>query len=125
MENIIFNELIGRGYLVDVGVVETFSLGTEGKQQKKQLEVDFVINKGPKKLYIQSSLSMESEEKKRQELKPLYTIKDNFKKIFITKTHAKPWTDDDGDSSCRSLSIPVGSQHTQLKDFLTQILSRA
>jgi len=96
MENIIFNELIGRGYLVDVGVVETFSLGTEGKQQKKQLEVDFVINKGPKKLYIQSSLSMESEEKKRQELRPLYTIKDNFKKIVITKTHAKPWTDEMG-----------------------------
>jgi predicted AAA+ superfamily ATPase len=125
MENIIFNELVGREYLVDVGVVEVTESNEKGKQQQKQIEVDFVINKGPQKLYIQSTLSMESEEKKRQELKPLYTIKDNFKKIFITKTHAKPWTDDDGDSSCRSLSIPVGSQHTQLKDFLTQILSRA
>lgn len=96
MENIIFNELIARGYQVDVGVVEVIESGETGKQRQKQLEVDFVINRGAEKLYIQSSLSMETEEKKRQELRPLHTIKDNFKKIVITKTHAKPWTDEMG-----------------------------
>lgn len=60
--------------------------------EKNQVEVDFVITKGPEKLYIQSTLSMDSEEKKRQGLRPLYAIKDNLKQIVITKTHAKPWT---------------------------------
>jgi len=96
MENIIFNELLGRGYLVDVGVVETSELDTAGKQKQKQLEVDFILNKGPTKLYIQSSLSIDTEQKKRQELRPFSSIKDNFKKILITKTHAKPWTDEMG-----------------------------
>jgi predicted AAA+ superfamily ATPase len=96
MENIIFNELIGRGYLVDVGVVETTEVNSDGKQKQKQLEVDFVLNKGSKKLYIQSTVSMDNEQKKRQELRPFNSIKDNFKKIVITKTHAKPWTDEKG-----------------------------
>ncbi len=96
MENIIFNELISRGYLVDVGVVETVEINPEGKQRQKQLEVDFVLNRGSEKLYIQSAASMDNEQKKRQELRPFNAIKDNFKKIVISKTRAKPWTDSNG-----------------------------
>lgn len=96
MENIIFNELITRGYQVDVGVVEVVEQNEKGKLQQKQLEVDFVVNKVPQKLYIQSTLSMEGEQKRRQELRPLTTIKDHFRKVVITKTHAKPWVDEMG-----------------------------
>jgi len=96
MENIIFNELISRGYLVDVGLVETVEMNSDGKQRQKQLEVDFILNKGSEKLYIQSAVSMDDEQKKRQELRPFNSIKDNFKKIVINKTHAKPWTDENG-----------------------------
>ncbi len=96
MENIIFNELVTRGYQVDVGVVEIVEQNVKGKLQQKQLEVDFVVNKVPQKLYIQSTLSMEGEQKRRQELRPLTNIKDYFKKVVITKTHAKPWVDEMG-----------------------------
>lgn len=96
MENIIFNELISRGYLVDVGLVKTVEMNSDGKQRQKQLEVDFILNRGSEKLYIQSAVSMDDEQKKRKELRPFNSIKDNFKKIVINKTHAKPWTDENG-----------------------------
>ncbi len=96
MENIIFNELISRGYLVDVGVVETTELDASGKQRQKQLEVDFVVNRGAARFYIQSSVSMDTEQKTSQELRPFRVIQDNFKKIIITKSHTKPWLDELG-----------------------------
>lgn len=95
MENIIYNELICRGCSVDVGVVEVVE-SKEGKRTKKQCEIDFVVNRGTKKYYIQSALSVSDPDKMATELRPLKNTKDFFKKIIISKTHAKPWTDEDG-----------------------------
>ena len=95
MENIIYNELLCRDYLVDVGVVEIVET-KDGKRRKKQCEIDFVINKGSKKYYIQSALSVDDPDKMNTELRPLKNTRDFFKKIIITKTAMKPWTDDDG-----------------------------
>ena len=95
MENIIYNELLCRDYLVDVGVVEIIEKAN-GKKTKKQCEIDFVVNKGSKKYYIQSALTTDSPDKMATELRPLKNTKDFFKKIIITKTAMKPWTDEDG-----------------------------
>ena len=95
MENIIYNELLCRDYLVDVGVVEIVET-KDGKRRKKQCEIDFVINKGSKKYYIQSALNVDDPDKMNTELRPLKNTRDFFKKIIITKTAMKPWTDDDG-----------------------------
>lgn len=95
MENIIYNELICRGYSVDVGVVEVAE-SNEGKKTRKQCEIDFVVNMGSKRYYIQSALSVSDPDKMTTELRPLKNTKDFFKKIIISKTHAKPWTDEDG-----------------------------
>ncbi len=95
MENIIYNELISRGYSVDVGVVEIVE-SSEGKKTKKQCEIDFVVNMGSKRYYIQSALSLSDPDKMAIELRPLKNTKDFFKKIIVSKTHAKPWTDEDG-----------------------------
>ena len=95
MENIIYNELLCRDYLVDVGVVEIVET-KDGKRTKKQCEIDFVINKGSKKYYIQSALNVDDPDKMNTELRPLKNTRDFFKKIIITKTAMKPWTDDDG-----------------------------
>lgn len=95
MENIIYNELICRGYSVDVGVVEIVERN-EGKKEKKQCEIDFIANVGAKKYYIQSALTLSSQAKTQAELRPLKNTKDFFKKIIITKTSMKNWTDEDG-----------------------------
>ena len=95
MENIIYNELLCREYSVDVGVVEIVE-SSEGKRTKKQCEIDFVINKGSKKYYIQSALSVDDPSKLETELRPLKSTKDFFKKIIISKSSMKPWTDDEG-----------------------------
>ena len=91
MENIIYNELISRGYNVDVGVVEI----REG-DVRKQLEIDFVCNLGSKRYYIQSALSLPDREKTVQEERPLLHIDDNFKKIIIVKGSFKPWYSEEG-----------------------------
>lgn len=96
MENVIYNELICRGYSVDVGVIDIFETDSEGKRKKTGCEIDFVINKGFKRYYIQSALRIESEEKEKAELRPLLGVKDFFRKIIITKTGMKPWIDEDG-----------------------------
>ena len=80
MENTIYNELRYRGYKVDVGVVET-----REKNQRKQLEVDFVANEGSQRFYIQSAYDIYSEDKLLQETKSLDNISDSFKKIIITE----------------------------------------
>lgn len=91
MENIIYNELLIRGYNVDVGVVE---VREEGK--RKQLEVDFVCNLGNKRYYIQSALNVDTKEKTIQESRSLNNIGDSFKKIIVVKDNIKLWRTDDG-----------------------------
>ena len=95
MENIIYNELISRGYLVDVEVVEIVE-ETGEKRVKKQCEIDFVVNKGTKKYYIQSALSVSDPDKLKTEIRPLLNTKDFFKKILISKTSMKPFVDEKG-----------------------------
>jgi hypothetical protein len=95
MENIIFNELLCREYSVDVGVVEIVEREEE-KRTKKQCEIDFVVNKGSKKYYIQSALNVSEPAKMEAELRPLMNTKDFFKKIIVNKTSMKPWTDENG-----------------------------
>ena len=95
MENIIYNDLIRRGYNVDIGVVE-YDCKKDGKRQKIQLEVDFVMNKGHERYYIQSALHIESEEKQEQETDSLKKIDDSFKKIVVVKDNIIPRHDDAG-----------------------------
>ena len=95
MENIIYNELRVRGYQVDVGVVIKRTR-TEGVQEKKQLEIDFVANMGSKRYYIQSAFHLPDDKKIAQEKASLINVKDSFKKIIIVKDVVKPLHDDDG-----------------------------
>lgn len=92
MENIIYNELIIRGYNVDVGVVEV----RDNNKVRKQLEVDFVCNLGNKRYYIQSALNLDTREKTVQEERPLMNINDNFKKIIVVKDNIKHWLTEEG-----------------------------
>lgn len=96
MENVIFNELLVREYNVDVGVVEYNCQDGNGKKMRTQLEVDFVANKESKRYYIQSALSIDSEEKKAQEINSLLRVADSFKKIVVVKDDIMPWHDDNG-----------------------------
>jgi hypothetical protein len=95
MENMIFIELIRRGYSVDVGVVE-LTLVKDGKKQQSQYEIDFIVNTGRDKVYIQSALNVDTETKKNQETFSLKNSGDFFRKIVIMDGNAKPWTDEDG-----------------------------
>ena len=95
MENVIFVELIRRGYNVDVGVVELTTVN-DGKKQQSQYEIDFVVNTGHEKVYIQSALNVDTETKKQQETFSLKNSRDFFRKIVITEGNAKAWTDEDG-----------------------------
>ena len=96
MENIVYNELLIRGYNVDVGIVEIFGKDGEGKTTRKQLEVDFVVNQGSQRYYIQVVYDMSSEEKQAQEFNSLRNIPDSFKKIVIVNGTKKPWRNDEG-----------------------------
>ncbi len=96
MENIIYNELVLRGFTVDVGVVEYNYKDNEGKSKKTNLEVDFVVTDGSRKFYIQSALSVGEEEKRVQEVRPFSRISDSFKKIVIVKDNIIPWHDENG-----------------------------
>ena len=84
MENVIYNELLIRGFNVDVGVVPVVSRDENGKQVRSQLEIDFVCNQGSKRYYIQSAFRMNSESKEQQEQASLTKVNDSFKKIIIT-----------------------------------------
>ena len=95
MENMIFVELIRRGYSVDVGVVE-LTIVKDGKKQQSQYEIDFIVNTGREKVYIQSALNVDTEAKKSQETFSLKNSGDFFRKIVIVDGNAKPWTDEDG-----------------------------
>ena len=96
MENVLYNDLIRRGFDVDVGVVEQNVRDESGKNVRKQLEVDFVVNRGDERYYIQSALSIDDPEKKEQEIASLIRIPDSFKKIVVVKDYVKPWRDDNG-----------------------------
>lgn len=96
MENIIYNELRMRGYRIDVGLVETWKTSTEGKNVRVPLEVDFVVNKGAERIYIQSAFRMPTEDKVVQEKRSLLNTNDNFRKIIIVGDDIKRKTDEQG-----------------------------
>ncbi len=96
MENIVYNELLVRGYNVDVGLVDVFAKNSEGKRVHKQLEVDFIVNQGSQRYYIQAAYDMTSEEKQTQELNSFRNIPDSFKKIVIVNGTKKPWRNEEG-----------------------------
>lgn len=95
MENMIFMELIRRGYRVDVGVVE-LNREIAGKRTISRYEIDFIVNTGHDKIYIQSALNVDTEEKKNQETFSLKKSGDFFRKVVILDGNSKPWVDDDG-----------------------------
>lgn len=95
MENLIYIELIRRGYRVDVGVVELTRV-IDGKKKQSQYEIDFIVNTGREKIYIQSALNVDTVEKKNQETFSLKNSGDFFKKMVILDSNSKLWTDDDG-----------------------------
>lgn len=96
MENVLYNDLVRRGFDVDVGVVEYNTKDKSGKKIRKQLEVDFVVNRGDERYYIQSALSVHEPEKKAQETASLLRIPDSFRKIVVVKDYIQPWQDEDG-----------------------------
>ena len=95
MENMIYNELIRRGHSVDVGVVEVEQM-IEGKRKQQQYEIDFVVNIGGQKVYIQSVLNVDTDEKKSQETFSLHNTGDFFRKIVVLDGNQKMWMDEDG-----------------------------
>ena len=96
MENIIYNELCVRDFSVDVGIVEYCYKDAEKKSKRAYLEIDFIANKGSKKYYVQSALTVADEEKRQQEIRSLKRVGDSFKKIVVVKDNIIPWHDDDG-----------------------------
>ena len=96
MENCIYNELIIRGYQVDVGVIPIVEKNATGNRVQKNCEIDFIATKGNKRYYIQSALSMDDETKEKTEIRPLKAVDDSFKKIVVSKSYGKSWIDDDG-----------------------------
>lgn len=96
MENVVYNELVRRGYSVDVGSIETFGKTREGKTTKKQLEVDFVVNMGSSRCYIQSAWEMSTPEKVEQEKRSLLKIGDGFRKIILVKDAIANHYEEDG-----------------------------
>ena len=96
MENLIFNELTNRGFNVDVGLVNIATKDKEGKTVRKQLEVDFVCNKGSKRYYVQSAFAIPDQAKMQQESHSLFRIDDSFKKIIVVKDCLAPWYTEEG-----------------------------
>ena len=96
MENVIYNDLRRRGFDVDVGVVEYNCKDDEGKKIRTQLEVDFVVNRGSQRYYIQSAFTVGDQEKRKQETESLRRIPDSFKKIVVVRDDIIPWHDDNG-----------------------------
>lgn len=114
MENIIYNELRRRGCKVDVGTLEQRFVDNDRKWQRKQLEVDFVVNEGNQRYYIQSALAIPDADKRKQETASLLRINDSFKKILIVKDDIKPWRDDNGILSIPLLDFLINPNSLQL-----------
>lgn len=106
MENVLYNELKVRGFSIDVGVINHRVKDSEGKMRSSSLEVDFVINRGEKRYYIQSALTIADEQKRAQEINSLKRIDDSFVKIVTVKDDILPWTDENG------------IQYINIEDFL-------
>ncbi len=96
MENVIYNEMRMRGWLVDVGNVAQRVRNDKGQNIRVTLEVDFVCNKGSQRIYIQSAWRMPDADKMEQEKRSLRLVGDSFRKLLIVGEHTKPWSDDDG-----------------------------
>ena len=96
MENIIFNELIVRGFSVDVGVVYSNEKNSSGSYSKTAREIDFIASKGNRKVYIQSAFALPDEAKTEQELKPFSLTNDSFPKIIVRRDIRKRWYNDNG-----------------------------
>ena len=96
MENAIYNELLYRGFNVDVGVVELSQKNESGSVSRKSLEIDFVCNLGSERYYIQSAFSLPDNEKRAQEIRPFKTVRDSFKKIVVTKDFVPAFYDENG-----------------------------
>lgn len=112
MENILYNELVARGFNVDVGVVEYNQIDDKGKKIRTQLEVDFVVNQTDKRYYIQSALTVADEEKRKQEINSLSRIDDSYVKIVVVRDNVLPWTDD------------KGIQYINIEDFLLEGINK-
>ncbi|MCM1440940.1 MAG: ATP-binding protein, partial [Roseburia sp.] len=112
MENILYNELTTRGFNVDVGIVPIRWKDKDGKMKLTNLEVDFVVNKGAKRYYIQSALTVDEEEKRQQEVNSLNRIDDSFTKLVIIKDDKLPWTDE------------RGIQYMNIEDFLLKHIDK-
>ena len=96
MENVIYNELRMRGFLVDIGMVEAWKQNKEGQSVRSNLEIDFVANKGNVRYYIQSAFAINDDEKREQELASLKNVKDAFKRVVIMRNDIMPYHDDNG-----------------------------
>ena len=96
MENVLYNELCARGYSVDVGLVEVKEKNEKGKLVRKILEVDYVVNRGSQRIYIQSAYMMPDEDKMAQEQRPLTKISDSFRKIIISGEYPGKFYNDEG-----------------------------
>ena len=96
MENILYNELLKRGYNVDVGVVQISEKNNEGTNSRISYEIDFVVNQGYKRYYIQSAFDIPDRQKMLQEERPFLNIKDSFKKIIIQKNCPAPYYTEEG-----------------------------
>ena len=96
MENVLYCDLLRRGFDVDVGVVEYNYKKEDGNSARVQLEIDFVVNRGNQRYYIQSALSIADPEKRAQEINPLTKVPDSFRKIVVVGDRINPWKDDNG-----------------------------
>lgn len=96
MENIVYNELVARGYSVDVGVVQIVEKDKEGKRHQKNCEIDFIARKGNRQAYIQSAYSMADPLKEDAELRPLLAVRDFHKKVVVSQSVMPPWVDEAG-----------------------------
>ena len=96
MENIIYNELVRRGYSVDVGVVTSYEKDSQGKTVRKVREIDFVVNRSGERVYIQSAYAIQTEEKRLAELKPFSFTGDSFRKVVVRKDVGRRWFDESG-----------------------------
>lgn len=108
MENILYNELIARGFSVDVGIVEYNVVDENGTKKRTQLEVDFVVNMINRRYYIQSALTVGNEEKRLQEINSLNRIDDSYMKIVVVRDDILPWIDE------------RGIQYINIQDFLLE-----
>ena len=95
-QNVMYNDLVKRGFSVDVGVLETFSKDENGKTIRIDREIDFIVNHGNFQCYIQSAVRMDEERRATSELAPFKAVENSFKKIVVTRFESSPWYDDNG-----------------------------